>query len=60
MENDIIFQCLGKGNFFADNSNLSNLVHVQRLNEIGKRMKCVSDGVYTLLKKRPCYSTLVY
>ena len=40
-----------KANFFPDNSNLTNLVYVQRLHENGKRNKCDSDrGKYFVSK----------
>ena len=43
--------CLGKGKVFSENSNLTNLVEIQRQHENGKRVTSVSDEVYTFSLK---------
>ena len=51
LELSIIFTCFRKGKVFSENSNLTNLlkfnVSMKTVNEL-----CVSDGVYTLFKKK--------
>lgn len=47
-----IITCLGNGKVFADNSKLINLFDAQLFHENVKWIKCVSDMVYTLFKKR--------
>ena len=56
-----ISYCLGHGvwynvsmfwQFFSDNSNLTNLIEIQRWHQNGKWIISVSNGVYTLFRKR--------
>ena len=55
-----ISYCLGHGvwynvsmfwQFFSDNSNLTNLIEIQRWYQNGKWIISVSNGVYTLFRK---------
>ena len=56
-----LFYCLGHGVwynvsmfclFFSDSSNLTNLIEIQRWHQSGKWIISVSNGVYTLFRRR--------